>query len=749
MKKNHIAIFSLIVITSVILFFIFKPVLQHPNGYIFSKSGDAIKGYYNFSYSLKYNSGTKLDGVNYPYGEHSQYDNTQPSQLGIFRVINNIVPISTSGIGILNLSMILSILLAIPFIFLILRRSKLPIWYSSVVTIIILFLSPQLQRFQAQIEMSYLFFIPMLWYFLIKFRDGKNQWVWATFITLLGILGGFTSSYYLGFYSFFIFAIILSDCWIGRKELKKHLKPGIGLFALAIVPILIATGFALLTDWVSDRPENPFGFFVYKSNLFSIFMPFDQLVKLLPENIYNMTGIKWEGQAFVGLPAMVVAVVFSIMFLYRFYTRRNIATIFPLKELNTFLLAAFLILLFSMCIPGTGILAVIIPPLKQFRALGRFSWIFFYVFTIYAAIYIYQYFIKLREDGKMKKSVWFIVLTLAFWSYDAYANADASFRNIISINDKLEKSDTEYLTKTKINPTDFQAIFALPFANTTGDKLMLERGMNAFAEAMKCSYHTHLPIIESLSPYISFENALSSVQILADSCIRKTRFDDMNSKPILLVCANENLSKEEAWLKDRSEIIWSDKYVSLAKISPEFFSKSYQSWISWADSIQNTLQGNEKMKADVDLKKVFFLDFDQQKSKNIFTGNGALYKRNKTVDVFTENLPEKGMTGNYNLSFWLYFDTRVFDMPKATINIIDKYDFITDKIILSTRQEHNIYKNWIRIDQPVTFNPGFKYQLELEGKYITIDNLLIQPEGSNVYVKSGNVETMNNFVIER
>jgi hypothetical protein len=223
----------------------------------------------------------------------------------------------------------------------------------------------------------------------------------------------------------------------------------------------------------------------------------------------------------------------------------------------------------------------------------------------------------------------------------------------------------------------------------------------------------------------------------------------MNSKPILLVCTNENLSKEEQWLKDRSEIIWSDKYVSLAKVSPELFAKSYQNWVSWADSIKTTLAGNEKIKADVELKKVFFLDFEHLKSKTIFAGNGALYKRNKAVDVFTEDFPAKGMTGNYNLSFWLFFDTRVFDMPKATINIIDKYDFVTDKIILSTRQEHNVYNNWIRIDQPVTFKPGFKYQLEVEGKYISIDNLLIQPEGSNVYVKSGNIETMNNFLVER
>jgi len=179
------------------------------------------------------------------------------------------------------------------------------------------------------------------------------------------------------------------------------------------------------------------------------------------------------------------------------------------------------------------------------------------------------------------------------------------------------------------------------------------------------------------------------------------------------------------------------------------FAKSYRNWVSCADSLKVTLDGNEKIKADVDLKKVFYLDFEQMKSKNVFAGNGALYKLSKVVEVFTEDFPWKGMTGNYNLSFWLYFDTRVFDMPKATINIIDKYDFITDKINLSTREEHNVYKNWIRIDQPITFEPGFKYQLEVEGKYIAIDNLLIQPEGSNVYSKSGNIELMNNFVIER
>jgi hypothetical protein len=267
---------------------------------------------------------------------------------------------------------------------------------------------------------------------------------------------------------------------------------------------------------------------------------------------------------------------------------------------------------------------------------------------------------------------------------------------------------------------------------------------------MKLAYHSGLPIIGSLSPRQSVSQSLSAIQLLADTCICKTRFDDMNSKPLLLLSMNGELSENEHWIKQHADSLWGDAWLTISSISPSVFEKSYSNWLSWAETTKSKLAGTETLKADTSLNAVYYLDFDNKKSDNIFTGKGAFYKKKGTIELLYEDFANKGMTGDYELTFWLYFDTRTPGMPKLTFNEIDRYDFPINPIILNAVEENNVYNNWVRIDQKVTLKPGMKYQLVAEGKQITIDNLLLKPTKSNVYIKSPDgKELMNNFVMDR
>ena len=755
MKKNLTGLVILFAFTFIVVFSVFKPFLQNPNSFMVNKTGDAIKSYYNFAYMLRYDSGMRNDGINYPYGEHIQMSNSHPFHQFFFRQVNKIFPVEKYGVAIINLSMILSLFAFLPFIFLILRRNKLPVWYSVAISLIILFLSPQIGRIKGHFEMAYLFFIPMWWYFLLKFRDRKHQWLWGVLLVATALIAGFTSAYLIAFYAIFIWGLIIADCWIYRKNLKPYYKQGLILLIMAIIPLIAVKVTLNLTDWVTDRPTRPYGFFIFHSNIFSVFLPFEYWISALSPSLFKKFNIVWEGHSNIGFPATVVAAVLVCLILYRSYTRKKISELFPDKEFNPYLIAAFLILLFSMCIPfkwGLGILLNILPPLRQFRALGRFAWIFYYVFTVYTAKYIYIYFKKLRSEGKQLNAFIIMLLTLSTWSYDAYINSSKYLRNIVYNNDRLESNNKNYLKRFDImgvKPDDFQSIFFIPFANTSGDKMFFERGMGAFAEGMRCSYATRLPLIESFSPRISFSQALSSIQLLSDSCIRKTRLDDMNNKPILLLSMNSGLNKNEKWLKDHSDSLWADKWITLSAFSPETLKKSYQNWIVWADSTKLKLKGTNNMKADVNLNKIFYLNFDNDQSDHIFTGKGAIYKRRHKIEIFNQDFGTE-MTGEYDLSFWIYFDTRKYDMPSAILNKLDKFNSPLSSIRLNVRGQNNVYKNWVRVDQKITLKPGAKYQLVLNGSYITIDDLLLKPEGSNVYIRtSDGKELMNNFVIDK
>jgi hypothetical protein len=757
MKKNILGIGITLIITFVFVFIFFKPFLYNPNSFVVSKSVDAVKSYYNFSYALKYGSGMKHEGINYPYGEHIQMENTHPTHQFFFRQFNKIFDLSNHGVAIINLSMIFSLFLVVPFLFLILRRYKMPVWYSVLITLIILFLSPQIGRISGHFEMAYLFFIPMWWYFLLRLREGKRTVLWGLLLVTTSLLAGYTSAWYAAMFALFIFGIILSDLWIGRKNLRPYIKHGLMLFIIAIIPLLAVKGLQSITDWASDRPTNPYGFYVFHSNIFSIFLPFDRLMQTWFDYYYtNILKINWEGLANVGLPASVVAFVLVCLILYRFYTRKKISALFPITEYNPFLISAFLVLLFSMCFPfkwGMGFLLDVIPMVKQFRALGRFSWIFYYVFTVYASIMIYRYYLQLKENGNAKKAIVLLISVFLFWSYDAYLWTTSYFSIVINNNDRLESDGTMFMKRfdeMKHKPEDFQAIFYLPYANTSGDKMFFERGLNAFNEAMKLSYHTKLPIIQSFSPRISMSHALSSIQLLADSSIQKTRLKDMNEKPFLILKVHTDMNDQEEWLLSHSDSIWGDEWLTFYEFSPETYKKSYANWLFWSDSVKHTLSGNELIKSDTTLASIIYLDFDKGKSEYIFAGSGALYKKNKQVELFNEDLFGKGFRGMYELTFWVYFNQEEYDMPKPMFSEIDKYDFPIEQYLLNTREEHNVYNNWVRVDHVFEIKPGVKYQLMVSGQQISIDNLILKPLDKNVYLKFDNgAEMMNNFVMER
>ena len=193
--------------------------------------------------------------------------------------------------------------------------------------------------------------------------------------------------------------------------------------------------------------------------------------------------------------------------------------------------------------------------------IGRFAWVFFYVFTVYAAINIFLYYQKLKEEGNVKKSIWLMVVCLALWTTDAVFSSVEHLSNTWNNNDRLESDGSEFMKRFDTmgrKPNDFQAILFAPFAGASADKMEFGRGADAFIEAMKLSYHSQLPIIECFSPRMSASQAFSSIQIFSDSCIRKTRLN-MNSKPLLLMTMNSGLSDNEKNLLQNSKTLWNDQ----------------------------------------------------------------------------------------------------------------------------------------------------------------------------------------------
>ena len=762
MKKNTIALMAVLGAGILILLVVFGRVIVHPDSYLFSASGDAVKSYYNFSYYLKYDSGIDHNGINYPYGDHLQYMNSHPLYLQVIKLLDRFIyPLSDHGVGILNLSMIFSLLLAIPFIYLVLRKFSLPPWYAAVVSLIILFLSPQVDRLGGHFEMVYAFFIPLFWYLLIRWHEAKRKGGWTLLLLTIALLGGFTSAYYAAFLAIFPMAILLVQLWMHRKALKGYLPEGLHLLMIAILPLLIVKGLVTITDWVDDRPDNPWGFFIFHANVSSIFLPSQSLLKELSSGMIDLN-YRWEGRAYVGLPATLLALSFLITMLLQVVGRKRPRTknYFPNSKLNLYLAASVIVLLFSMCIPfkwGLGFLTEVLPLLKQFRCLGRFSWIFYYVFTVFTATYLYYLYRLIRLKGYRIQAIAVLLIILGFWGLEAMSRIQKSTSHIFNKNEVLSTGDTDIgaiLEESGFSPDEFQGIIFLPFANTCGDKLQFERGLGAFTEAMRCSNQTGIPIVQSFSPRISLSQAMSSIQLLADSTIYKQRVDDMNQKPLLLVFTSQELNHQELALLDRARLLWSNDLFSLARLPVEAFNQGFDAWKEQADTLLDSLGGTGTFCIDGDPEQVIYQDFEGPSSDRAFTGSGSLYLKKGEMELLNENLFKRWSDTAVELSFWLYVDHRTDNMPSPVLQQWDADNKLIHREQLNSREVHNVDGMWVRISKNLIPEPGIRYELTVSGKYITVDDLLLKPAGTMVLVRQENGDQLFDnyrvpFVTER
>jgi len=555
------------------------------------------------------------------------------------------------------------------------------------------------------------------------------------------LVGGFTSAYYSAFLAIFPLAIFLVQFWNHRRALKGYMGEGIHLLMIALLPLLMVRGFASITDWVDDRPDNPWGFFILHSNIFSIFLPPVSMLRELTSGIIDMS-YKWEGRSYVGLPATLLALSFLITIILQVAGRKrpNWRSYFPNKKLNIYLAASVIILLFSMCIPfkwGLGFLTELLPPLKQFRCLGRFSWIFYYVFTVFTATYIYYLYRLVRIKGYRIQAIALLLIILTYWGLEAGTRMKGSTRRIFNKNELLSNYGLDIgaiLDEAGKSSNDFQAIFFLPFANTSGDKLMFERGLDAFSQAMRCSDQTGIPIVQSFSPRLSLSQAMSSIQLLADSTIYKQRVDDMSNKPLLLVIGRQELNSQELALLDRAEVFWSGDYFSLADLPVHAFNQGYDLWTEYSTNLAESLNCKGKLCSSADPAQVVYKDFEEFSAQRAFTGNGAQYLKKGTIELFSEDLYKLCSGSEVELSFWLYVDHRTDNMPTPELWQLDQESKLVGMEKLNSREVHNVDGMWVRISKNLTPEPGMIYQLTIRGKYITVDDLLLKPAGTRVLV---------------
>ncbi len=736
------SIVLLMLVTLLILWPRFGHFLLHPNGYLLSNTGDGLKNYFLFGYYVKWDQGLSVSGLNYPYGEHLLFTDSHPMYAGLLNLIDNhLLSLSDNAVAFINLAIVGGIVLGVMFIYLILKHYHLPSWYAGMVAICIALLSPQIDRIHGHLSLSYVFAIPLFWWLLLKAeKSGQIKWYVLMLVTCL-VMGG-THLYYVGMYSAFLGALLLVKLYFNNGRFKDFLWDHKELIACLIIPLVAFQVFAAVTDPFWDRPSAPYGFYAYYATLGSVFLPHYSSLTQLINNLFEPR-IIWEGRAFVGTIPLIFTVATLILTLAS--VRIKVPILKRLVPFRMVVLAASMVLLYAMCIPfrwGLQFITDLIPALEQFRALGRFAWIFYYVISVVSAYYLFSFYRWVNNHYGPLIAATVLAFCMLVWAADAGAYFLGHTQGLMQPNTVMENTSESYLARFEsggVAPSDFQGIMTLPMLAIRTDKMVFERDYTAYHKAMQCAWHTGIPIVQSSTSRPSFSQSFSNIQLVGHPWIPKTRIEDMDERPLLLISPKGiPLTPGEQRLVDHASVFWQDDQIKMSRLPLSAFESAIPEVQLPDQSVTNHDSFGLYRRDSIE---VWYEGYNDLDAPSTFRGGGARFSKD-AIELFKGSLPgEVGLEA----SFWVFIDPSYSGMPVVAYQFGNKEGSAQSKKI-DIRSIPDIVDGWVRVY--LKLEDQLWHEIHILGHDITVDELLIKPINEDVKIVFADSDCLiNNYPV--
>jgi len=748
-SQNQSFGFFFILFLSIIFISIFYgKILISPNHYQFSNRGDAIKNYYTYAYYIQDNpDAINFRGMNYPYGEHFLYTDCTPVLAVTLKVLSYIFPgITAYSIGILNFLLIISFVISAIFIYLILKELEINNLLAVLSAVAIMALSPQIFRLTGHLALGFGFFIPLTWYLLIRFEKSldKKKYGWLIGITLLLLF--FVHAYLGMIAASMVLSYQLAGLIFNYKRFSKNKKNNLILFASAIAPVIIFRLFIYFTDTHYGRTDNPWGFFVAFAELETVFLPNHRPLKPVIDSFLPPYEQTWEGWAYIGLVSLIMILFYFFVSIKQSVQKKKFildSQWLNSRHLQLMIIGSLFLLFFSMAYPFRFHLEFLLDylkVLKQFRAVGRFAWVFYFVITV-SSVYIINniagYFIK-----KQKKTIAYLIIIIAPLLYLTEAlpyHIDISKKITQSVNmfdkNQLDKSLREGIDK--IDPAKYQAILPLPFFYIGSENFMKNGSDKIYLLTQVISYHTGLPIMGAYLTRTSIWESKNIMQVMSPGYYQKKILPDIYSKkPFLIVYSNQDLSQYEKAILDRAKQVFTGNDFKLFSISKSaLFKNTAREEIEDFEKVNPSLFPKDGFLTNDTTGFLYYDSFEQSPSKIAFRGKGAFKGPKKNwnkIAVIEKNRMKKGE--KYTVAFWIYNQGKNFGQDQTnSLFLIQERKGDKVKWISTSNPMHSevINGDWTLVEQEFTVNdPEVQMEFIVKGddnskKTAIIDDVFI------------------------
>lgn len=766
LKPETIGRVSLLLLTFICIFIRFNEFFHNPNSKVIEPYGDGFKAYTVIIYHVKHDSTwSHFEGMNYPYGDHVVPGACQPILSNTIKLISKVVDISDYTIAIIHFSMLLSILLCSWFLYLIFRRLDLPIWYSIVVALGVTFLAPQLHRMTSHYGLAHPEVLPIVMYLLMRFEERKH-WKNSLLMALVVFIYSQIHFYYFAIMAFTISFYFLFSFIATRWNWEKLPKYIVHYIMQIILPLIFFFWWLYFDDPVTDRSDSPWGFFAYRAHLEGVFTSMTQPHwEYWHENITKIRKLDFEAKSYVGLVAMFA---FAVL-LFRWIGMLFKKPLIPFKPkhhrfLSNLFFAALVILIFSLGVPfifGLESWVDYTGPIRQFRSIGRFAWVFYYAMNIIAFACLYHW----VSQNKSRKWMWGLVgIALLLLYYEAY-------NYVYGYNMQLDQIDefAEGQQFTEISGVDYkeyQAIVPIPYYNIGSDNFWVDVHGYIGQKSKTLSIQTGLPVTGAMLTRTSLSQTINQLQLVHEPYRRPKILDDFpNNKALLMT-----------WHADRAED-YGDKYTHLLEESQLVYQKkSLQFYRVPLSSFATRLElRKQRILNDIRLDSALFehdgllspdsvINFvyqpmDDLPADQFYMGGGGFQGVMREQNTLYDGPVPGGQTGKYYFNVWMYIAS---DLNSRTDVVLEEYNPETGEVLnRQTTQVRRIVgaidnNGWADLEWAFDRKAGGSHvrihlqNKKLQKKPIFIDELLIYPADTPLYKKTADQVWMNNrwFPIE-
>ncbi len=739
--------------------------------------GDTGKNYFTFIYHTLYGHGVWFDGMNYPYGDNVIYADGQPIISTALQLLH--FTDAHQALAAMNLLISFSYVLGILFTYKSLRFLGTQAFLAIIFACLINLLSPQVLRLRGHFGMAYVFPLPMLFYYSMLYHNTK-KWKWALYILIVGTISAFIHLYLgilvlllLAFYILWSLLIPFVPIFKGLNKslaFRDSIKQSAPIIATMVVLFAFIKLFVLITDPFTDRPSFPVNGWDTVTHineiLSSTLSPFWQYA--IGHLGYTITPYSGEGYVYIGLVSIIVIAIATTFGLFQIFHKKS--TIGNLGQKYKFdpiwLLVGASTVVLGMGIPFIWNMKFLLNYLgifKQFRSMGRFSWVFYYIISMYTVYLINKWFTNLQAKKKLIPAISLLVLSISIWSIEVYGYIDYTQKIIVQgrkisaqFFQENEQKWPEYLKSKNYKPTDFQAILLSPFFFSGTEKIWVGGDPSyPMSIGMIASIEMHLPLVDVMMSRSSWSVTEKQVKIGAGKYVDKPMLRDLKSnKPFLVIQFEESTpSPDEQYILESSDFIGQNYRTKIYACYPERLLANFNKYNKEIKKIAADIKVNTDS-CIINKGTWHIKHFDRGLKGDHFFGAGSCYHIN-TLDSIVADIPINCTQENqlYELSCWFLLDTKNFYSPYISIKLFDSakqvgyYEAFTKESVDNDNM-------WFRTNQFFYIKPNCKHiELTLHDapylSYLSMDELMLRPADALIVSKDINGKVMvNNHRVE-